>query len=267
MLVVAVALYVFAGTLLKTDAKKPNPAITYAKDGAKLVAIALLVFGMARTGLGTSHYLTIANPGILRTMAEGMQAQERETAGRDVKNYVRKHSDDMMKNAPIMGNAKGTKTIFVWSTPTCPFVRRVYGELTRVMEADKDVRVVIKEFPIHGEVSEVQARWVLSAKLQSNEKAAELHHKLMTNQFWGENMQDPKVMTIVNKNLRQYAKEVGLDVEKLEAELNNAAVNQELAQVRELAQRFQISGTPYLIIGDQSFPGAVPFQQIMNALK
>jgi protein-disulfide isomerase len=44
-------------------------------------------------------------------------------------------------------------------------------------------------------------------------------------------------------------------------------VKAELQNVRELAQRLEISGTPYLIIGDKAFPGAIPYAQIVEALK
>ena len=61
--------------------------------------------------------------------------------------------------------------------------------------------------------------------------------------------------------------EVGLDVTKLEADMNGPAVAREMAQVRDLADRFQIGGTPFLIIGDQAYPGAIPYDQIIQALK
>lgn len=49
--------------------------------------------------------------------------------------------------------------------------------------------------------------------------------------------------------------------------MKGEVVNKELRNVRELAQRFEISGTPYLIIGEQAFPGAIPYGRIMEALK
>jgi len=66
--------------------------------------------------------------------------------------------------------------------------------------------------------------------------------------------------------MRKYAREVGLDVAQLEKDITGPTVARELAQVRELAQRFNIQGAPYLIINDQTFPGAIPFHQIMSAL-
>ena len=63
------------------------------------------------------------------------------------------------------------------------------------------------------------------------------------------------------------AKEAGLDVDQLEKDMKGEVVARELENVRDLAQRFEISGTPYLIIGEQAFPGAIPYEQIMDALK
>jgi predicted DsbA family dithiol-disulfide isomerase len=70
----------------------------------------------------------------------------------------------------------------------------------------------------------------------------------------------------VHSNVMKMAKEAGLDVKKLESDMKGPVVARELAQVRELAERFQIGGTPFLIIGDSAFPGAIPYDQIMGAL-
>ena len=43
-------------------------------------------------------------------------------------------------------------------------------------------------------------------------------------------------------------------------------VAREMANVRDLAQRFEITGTPFLIINGQAFPGAIPANQIKTAL-
>ena len=62
------------------------------------------------------------------------------------------------------------------------------------------------------------------------------------------------------------AKEAGLDTEKLKEDMNGEVVARELRNVRELAQRFEINGTPFLIIGEKAFPGAIPYDQINDAL-
>lgn len=270
ILAIAVALYFGSGLLLAKGGKKDakvEAGMVYAKKTANLVAIVLVVVGLNRLGLGTSYYLADSNPAILQEMANNMQSQEREKSSRLVRKYVKSHADEMAKWAPVLGNEKASKTIFVWSAADCPYCRRVHNELTRVMTDDKDVRVVIKNFPVHGDISDIPGRWTIAAKIQSNAKSAALYEKIMAHQYWGDNHQAKDLNKIITKNMQKYAKEVGLDVAKVEKDLNGPEVAQELAQVRELAQQFQITGTPYLIINDQVFPGAIPYAQIMNALK
>jgi len=63
------------------------------------------------------------------------------------------------------------------------------------------------------------------------------------------------------------AKEAGLDTKKLAEDMKGEVVERELDNVRSLAQRFEIRGTPYLIIGTEAFPGAIPYSKIIEALK
>jgi thioredoxin-related protein len=267
ILVVAVLLYVFAGKLVKTDGKKPSPVAHLVKKGVNVVSVVLIVIGVNRLGLGLDYYLTQSNPAILQEMATNMQTQERERSSKLVREYVDKHADEMMKWAPVLGNEKASKTIFVWTAPDCPYCRRVHNEFTRVLQDDKDVRIVIKNFPVHGEISDIPGRWTIAAKIQGNAKAAALYEMIMANEYWGADHNSKDLNKVITKNMQKYAKAVGLDVAKLEKDLNGPEVAQELMQVRELAQQFQITGTPYLIINDQVFPGAVPYEQIMNALR
>ena len=62
------------------------------------------------------------------------------------------------------------------------------------------------------------------------------------------------------------AADAGLDTEQLKKDMDSDVVARELRNVRDLAQRFEISGTPFLIIGEQAFPGAIPAAQIETAL-
>ena len=56
------------------------------------------------------------------------------------------------------------------------------------------------------------------------------------------------------------------DAKQLKEDMTSEVVEVELANVRDLAQRFEITGTPFLIIGEQAFPGALPASQIKAAL-
>lgn len=269
VLVVAIALYVFGGMLFKHDGKSVPMWKTYAGKGAKLISIILLIVGVNRMGIGTTHYLTKSNPAILQEMAQGMQMQRSNGASREIKKHVRKNMASMIKDAPIMGNENAANTIFVFTDFSCPYCRRVHNELARVMAERNDVRVVVKNFSIHGELSDAPAKAIIAAKMQGNDKAAKLTDSLMTKEYYSEkDMKDrSKLGSQIEKNVMKMAKEAGLNVDQLKADMNGEVVARELNDVRGLAEKFQINGTPYLIINDKAFPGAIPYGQIIEALK
>ena len=266
ILVLAVILYVFGGMLFRHDGKKPSEIGIYIIKSMKVLAIILIAGCVVR--LWTPYYLANVNPMLLQEMATNMQEQKQAEGGKEIRKYVRANMDKLIADAPVAGNADASKTIFLFSAYSCGYCRRVHAELERVLAARDDVRVVLKNFSIHGVLSDVPARAVIAAKLQGNDKAAALDHLLMTQEYYTQDdMKDQaKAPAKLTANVMKLAEKAGLDTKRLEADMTGEVVARELAQVRDLAERFQIGGTPFLIIGDQAFPGAIPYDQIMKAL-
>lgn len=267
VLVLAIALFLFGGKLLATDGKKPSTGVILGKKAIKLVAIMLIAGCVCR--LYMPYYMTKVNPAILQEMVTAMQEQQNAEKNKEVRKAVRNNMKAMIGDAPIWGNVDAKKTIFLWSDYSCPYCRRVHSELARVMADRDDVRVVLKNFSIHGPLSDAPAKAVIAAKLQGDDKAAALDKLLMDREYYTQSdLQDQsKLADKVHANVMKLAKEAGLDTAKLEQDMNGEVVARELENVRDLAQRFDISGTPYLIIGEQAFPGAIPYSQIVEALK
>lgn len=267
ILVIGILLFLFGGMLLgKGDDKKPSAGKIVANKSVTLIAIILIAGSMCR--LYTPYYLTAVNPAIVQDMITGMQEQQQAEKNKQIRKYVREEGDRMMRDAPVLGNRDAKKTIYVWTDFSCPFCRRVHGELDRVMANRDDFRVVVKNFSIHGALSDAPAKAVIAANLQDPEKAAELTDMLMTREYYTQaDLEDQaNVADKVEANVMKFAKEVGLDTEKLKEDMNGEVVARELRNVRDLAQRFEINGTPFLIIGEQAFPGAIPADQIEAAL-
>ena len=266
ILIVGIVLFLFGGMLVKQDGKKPTTGGIIINKLIKLISIILIAGCVCR--LYTPIYLTQTNPMFLQEMVSAMQEAQNAEKNKAVREYVRSNLGEMIADAPIWGPEDAKHTIFLWSDYSCPYCRRVHEELGRVVADRGDVRVVLKNFSIHGELSDAPAKAVIAAKLQSNEKAAELDRKLMEKEYYTQDdMKDrSKLGEKIQKNVMALAAEAGLDVEQLERDMNGPVVTRELRNVRDLAQRFEISGTPYLIIGERAFPGAIPYDQIIEAL-
>ena len=268
ILVIGILLFLFGGMLLpKGDERKPSASKIVAKKCISLIAIILISGSMCR--LYMPYYLTAVNPAIVQEMVNGMQEQQQAEKNKQIRKYVRSEGKKMMRDAPVLGNRENAKkTIYVWTDFSCPYCRRVHGELDRVLADRDDVRVVVKNFSIHGPLSDAPAKAVIAANLQDPAKAAELTDMFMTREFYTQDdlKDQSKIGEKVEANVMKMAKEVGLDTEKLKEDMKGDVVARELRNVRDLAQRFEISGTPFLIIGERAFPGAIPADQIESAL-
>ena len=267
VLVVGILLFMFGGMMLpKGDGKKPSAKNIVLHKSIKLISIILISGSICR--LYVPYYLTAVNPIIVQEMVNGMQEQQQAEKNKQIRKMVRSEGEKMMADAPVLGNRDAKKTIYVWTDFSCPYCRRVHGELDRVLSERDDVRVVVKNFSIHGPLSDGPAKAVIAAKLQSPEKAAILTDMLMTREFYTQDdlKDQSKIAEKVEANVMKMAEEAGLDTAKLKEDMNGEVVARELRNVRDLAQQFEISGTPFLIIGEQAFPGAIPYAQINDAL-
>lgn len=266
LLLVGIALFLFGGMFAGQNDKKPATDGKIVKKIIKLISIILIAGCVCR--IYTPYYLTHTNPMILQEMVTSMQEQQNAVKNKEIRKYVRSNRGEMVADAPFWGAENAKHTIFLWSDYSCPYCRRVHNELARVMADRDDVRIVFKNFSIHGELSDAPAKAVIAAKLQGNDKAAALDRKLMEKEYYTQDdMKDrSKLGEKINKKVMALASEVGLDTAQLERDMKGPVVARELKNVRDLAQRFEISGTPYLIIGEKAFPGAIPYEQIIEAL-
>ena len=78
---------------------------------------------------------------------------------------------------PVIGNPDGDITIVEYYDYNCPYCRKVAPEIRQVVQDDGKVRLVLKDWPILGEVSKIAARMALAAKYQ--DKFVQAHDALI----------------------------------------------------------------------------------------
>ena len=147
-------------------------------------------------------------------------------------------------DSPVMGNPEGDVAIVEFFDYKCPYCKRVAGTLKDVVAADGNIRLVMKEFPILGPQSIKAARAALAVAMQG--KYEKFHWALMTEPG---DMSDP--------HIRQVARTVGVDIDRMMADMESPEIQAMIARNHGLAQTLQITGTPAFVIGDTLVPGAV----------
>jgi protein-disulfide isomerase len=225
--------------------------IAFALCGAPLPAAAQSFSDTQRKDIQTivRDYL-IANPEVLEeAMAELSKRQSAaETA---------KHEAAVVKNAEVIfnsprgvtvGNKDGDVTFVEFFDYNCGYCKRAMLDMMELMKSDPKLKVVLKEFPVLSAGSVEAAQVGVAVRMQdpTGKKYLDFHQKLLT----GRGAADKARAMAV-------AKEVGLDMAKLEKDLSSAEVRNTLEENMKLAEALGMNGTPSYVIGKQVVIGAV----------
>ena len=145
---------------------------------------------------------------------------------------------------PATGNAEGDITIVEYFDYQCPYCRKIEPELRQVVQDDGKIRLVLKDWPILGEVSVIAARKVLASKFQ--DKYVQAHEALI-----GVNSK------LTEPRIRELLAGAGVDVDRLNRDLatNAKAIDAILARNSDQATAFGFKGTPSFIVGKFRVPG------------
>jgi protein-disulfide isomerase len=138
----------------------------------------------------------------------------------------------------VAGNPNGDVSVIAFLDYNCPYCRQGAPDLARMVETDGKVRLVLKELPVLGKDSEEVARVALAAIPQG--KYFQLHQRLFT---------EPGRATKA-KALR-IASELGLDVGRLEAGMDDPAITATLLENTKLARDIGVRGVPFYLVGDK----------------
>ncbi len=142
------------------------------------------------------------------------------------------------KSSFVAGNPQGDVSVVAFLDYNCPYCREGAPDLAKLIAQDGKVRLVLKELPVLGKDSEEVARIALAAVPQG--KYLELHQRLFA---------EPGRATKA-KALR-VAGELGLDIARLEADMNDPSITATLLDNTRLARDIGVRGVPFYLVGDR----------------
>ena len=156
---------------------------------------------------------------------------------------------------PVIGNANGDITIVEYFDYNCPYCRKIAPEIRQVVQDDGKVRLVLKDWPILGEVSKIAARMALAAKYQ--DKFVEAHDALIG---VSSRLTEPRI--------RELLAAAGINIDRLNGDLTAKAkeIDAILARNSAQAEAFEFRGTPSFIVGKFRVPGILTMAQFEQVI-
>jgi len=214
------------------------------------------------------HDYLVKKPEVLIEAMQTLQKKEMEQTQNIIKQTEKtagNYAQALFKatNDPVAGNTNGKITIVEFFDYQCPHCVAMSPTLDKIIKTNPDVRVVYKELPIRGPMSELAARAALAANKQG--KYNELHHKLMSSN-------QPLSETVIFG----FAKSSGVNVDQLKKDMQSDSITKQLQANMKLRDELNLLGTPAVFVGKtdakstdkvQYVPGRVSEAELIKMIK
>ncbi|THH38953.1 DsbA family protein [Aliishimia ponticola] len=204
-------------------------------------------------GQAVRSYL-IENPQVIMEAVAVLEQQQAEAQAAAEQSLVSDNAAAIFDDGYsfVGGNPDGDITLVEFLDYRCGYCRKSHPEVAKLVETDKNIRLIRKEFPILGEQSLLASRFAIATKQVAGSDAyKQVSDAMMT--FDGE---------FSNATLTRIANGFGLDAQAITARMNDDSVTDEIRQTRALAQLLQITGTPTFVVQDEMIRGYVPYDQL-----
>jgi len=192
----------------------------------------------------------LENPEVIVEALQIYQEREEQAEAEKARQMLMAHRDrlDDPTGRFVAGNPQGDVTIVEFFDYRCGYCKRVMPELLDEVRKDGNVRLVFKEFPVLGEESVMAARAGIAAAQQN--RYYDMHLAMMQTRG---GLSEARIMAI--------AQGLGLDLDRLRADMASPETEEEISRNYELAQILNIRGTPGFVIGDELVPGTISAEQ------
>lgn len=139
---------------------------------------------------------------------------------------------------PVLGNPDGDVTVVEFTDYQCPYCKLSFIELSKVMVEDRNIRLVLRDWPIFGEVSRNAALLTLASNSQG--RYADAVHTLMTTRD-----------RLTFRSTADLLGQAGVDVDLARSDLDarQDLLLGVLSRTEAQASAFQLQGTPGFLIG------------------
>jgi protein-disulfide isomerase len=230
-----------------------------------LAALAMLAAAAPASAAATSaqkeeigklvrEYL-LANPEVLEEAITELRKRRDEEASIAQTKAIEDNSDLIFgsDNQVVLGNPEGSITLVEFFDYNCTYCRRAVSDMTALIDANPDLRVVLKEFPILAEGSIEAARIAVAVKDLAPQSYLQFHTEMFSRPGQAD---EEKALEV--------ARDIGLDGDALKDASTGSDVTANLQEVRDLATALGITGTPSYVLGRELFPGAVGFDTLQK---
>ncbi len=161
---------------------------------------------------------------------------------------------------PYLGDSSAPNTLYIFSDFLCTYCQKTAGVVETFIKEHKDVKLVFKAFP-KSDQGKAALRWFYLMGQKDMKKAWQLHDTVFVHQ----QAYAANPLEVLKEIVRQQGlnpEQFAAEAEKKQAELD-ALINEDMKE----AEKYHVSGTPYLFINNLVLIGTQNLTTLESALK
>ncbi|MGB9043976.1 MAG: DsbA family protein [Pseudolabrys sp.] len=197
----------------------------------------------------------VAHPEVIQEAMTELEKRQTAADAEKHKAAVKQYSEALFTSPRqvVLGNPNGNVTFVEFFDYNCGYCKRAMDDMLTLLKDDPKLKVVLKEFPVLGPGSVEAAQVAVAVRMQdkTGKKYLEFHQKLL-----GGRGQADKARALT------VAKDIGLDMGRLDKDLASPEVKATLQESFKLAEALGLNGTPSYVIGDNVVVGAVGLESL-----
>ena len=202
----------------------------------------------------------LQNPEIIREANVELQrreslAVEAEFRKAILNNHERIFSDGISVE---IGNPYGDVTLVEFYDYQCPYCRRIHKDILKLVEEDKNLRLVLKQYPVKdvpNQFPSSQLAAMIAMAADEQDRFMIFHNNVFVATGLGK---------LNRQRLIQIAINSGLDIKRMWRDIEGAKIIESIRDNFDLAHQIGITGTPGFVVGDQVINGP-PSADILKA--
>lgn len=196
--------------------------------------------------------LDIAQQGSNLRRKHNLEAQWREDLKKDKK--VR------TADRPVLGNPDAKVKLVAFSDFTCHFCEMAAKNIDTLRnEYGNDVALIFKHLPLDEKgPGGIASAYFIAIGMQNEPKAWEFYKAMYANR--------ERLLAEGEPFIKRTAQELGVDMKRLQKDVNGRKVKEILSQDQEDGQKLGVEGTPYFLVNNLVVRGAVPIELFRAAI-
>jgi protein-disulfide isomerase len=201
----------------------------------------------------------LENPEIIVEALEVLKTKQAEAEQQTDLVLVQNNADALFNAATdwVGGNPNGDITIVEFMDYRCGYCKKAHAEVAELVKSDGNVRLILKEYPILGEESDLAARFAIAVRQLGGDDAYKAaHDTLMT--LRGE---------FSSASLERIATDLGLDAAAVNSRMQAPEVTSVLEANHSLGETMMINGTPTFVVKQTLLRGYLPLDGMRQLLQ